>query len=55
LRYLAFRAWLRLDRSPWWIVPAIASLCLFAFLLTLVDAEPAGRTYRSLLTAPRPN
>jgi small multidrug resistance family-3 protein len=41
----AFWAWLRLDRSMWWLVPGIASLCLFAYLLTLVDAEHAGRTY----------
>ena len=41
----AFWAWLRLDRSPWWLVPGIASLCLFAYLLTLIDAEHAGRTY----------
>jgi small multidrug resistance family-3 protein len=41
----AFWAWLRLDRSPWWLVPGIASLCLFAYLLTLVEAEHAGRTY----------
>lgn len=41
----AFWAWLRLDKSPWWLVPGIASLCLFAYLLTLVDVEHAGRTY----------
>lgn len=41
----AFWAWLRLDRSPWWLAPGIGSLCLFAYLLTLVDAEHAGRTY----------
>lgn len=41
----AFWAWLRLDRSPLWLVPGIASLCLFAYLLTLVAAEHAGRTY----------
>jgi small multidrug resistance family-3 protein len=41
----AFWAWLRLDRSPWWLVPGIASLCLFAYLLTLVEAENAGRAY----------
>jgi small multidrug resistance family-3 protein len=41
----AFWAWLRLDKSPLWLVPGIASLCLFAWLLTLVDAEHAGRTY----------
>jgi small multidrug resistance family-3 protein len=41
----AFWAWLRLDRSIWWIVPGLASLALFAFLLTLVEAGAAGRTY----------
>lgn len=41
----AFWAWLRLDKSPLWVVPGIASLCLFAYLLTLVDAEHAGRAY----------
>ncbi|MCC2980230.1 YnfA family protein [Sphingomonas sp. IC4-52] len=41
----SFWAWLRLDRSPWWIVPGTASLCLFAYLLTLVDADHAGRAY----------
>jgi small multidrug resistance family-3 protein len=41
----AFWAWLRLDKSPWWAIPGIASLCLFAYLLTLVDADHAGRTY----------
>lgn len=41
----AFWAWLRLDRSPWWMLPGMASLALFAVLLTLVDSEAAGRTY----------
>ncbi|SEJ29152.1 small multidrug resistance family-3 protein [Sphingomonas sp. OV641] len=41
----SFWAWLRLDRSPWWLVPGVAALCLFAYLLTLVDADHAGRTY----------
>ena len=41
----AFWAWLRLDRSPLWLLPGIASLCVFAWLLTLVDAEHAGRAY----------
>lgn len=41
----AFWAWLRLDRSPWWLVPGVVSLCVFAYLLTLVEAEHAGRTY----------
>ncbi|MBB3649181.1 small multidrug resistance family-3 protein [Rhizobium sp. BK619] len=41
----AFWAWLRLDKSPWWLAPGMASLALFAYLLTLVDSEAAGRTY----------
>lgn len=41
----AFWMWLRLDRSVLWIVPGMASLALFAFLLTLVDAPLAGRTF----------
>lgn len=41
----AFWAWLRLDKSVWWLLPGIASLCLFAYLLTLINAEHAGRTY----------
>ena len=41
----AFWAWLRLDKSVWWLVPGSAALWLFAYLLTLVDAEHAGRTY----------
>ena len=41
----AFWVWMRLDRSPLWLVPGVASLCLFAWLLTLVDAEYAGRSY----------
>lgn len=41
----AFWAWLRLGASPWWLVPGMASLALFAFLLTLVDVDFAGRAY----------
>jgi small multidrug resistance family-3 protein len=41
----AFWAWLRLGKTAWWLAPGIASLCLFAYLLTLVDAEHAGRSY----------
>jgi len=39
----AFWAWLRFDKSPWWLVPGVGSLCLFASLLTLIDVEHAGR------------
>lgn len=41
----AFWAWWRLDRSPLWLAPGLASLMLFAWLLTLVDSDAAGRTY----------
>lgn len=41
----AFWAWLRLDKSIWWLVPGMAALAVFAYLLTLVEAEHAGRAY----------
>ncbi|ODP36094.1 hypothetical protein BFL28_07825 [Sphingomonas turrisvirgatae] len=41
----AFWAWLRLDKSPLWLVPGLASLIAFAWLLTLVDSGHAGRAY----------
>ena len=43
----AFWAWLRLHRSPLWLLPGMGSLALFAFLLTRVDSEAAGRAYAS--------
>ena len=41
----AFWAWLRLDKPVWWIAPGMLALALFAYLLTLIEAEYAGRTY----------
>lgn len=41
----SFWAWLRMDRSPWWLAPGCASLVLFAYALTLVEASDAGRAY----------
>ena len=41
----AFWARLRLGKSALWLIPGIASLALFAFLLTRVDAVFAGRAY----------
>lgn len=41
----AFWAWLRMDRSAWWLVPGGGSLLAFACLLTLVDTSQAGRAY----------
>lgn len=40
-----FWAWLKLGKSPLWLVPGVLSLCLFAYLLTLIDADHAGRAY----------
>src|SRR5690606_6578139 len=41
----AFWAWLRLGASPLWLIPGVACLITFAWLLTLPDVELAGRTY----------
>ena len=41
----AFWAWLKLDRSPWWLVPGVLSLIAFAGLLTLVPTDAAGRAF----------
>ncbi|ETR75483.1 membrane protein [Afipia sp. P52-10] len=41
----AFWAWLRLDKPVWWLIPGVASLVLFAYLLTLVESAAAGRAY----------
>lgn len=41
----AFWAWLRLGRSAAWVVPGLACLAGFAWLLTRIDAEYAGRAY----------
>ena len=38
-------AWLRGGASAWWLAPGMASLALFAWLLTLSPAEHAGRAY----------
>ena len=41
----AFWAWLRLGRTMLWVAPGMLSLALFAFLLTRVQADFAGRAY----------
>lgn len=38
-------AWWRLDKSIVWLLPGVASLILFAWLLSLSDADYAGRAY----------
>lgn len=41
----AFWAWVRQGASPAWLVPGVAALIGFAWLLTKIDAEFAGRAY----------
>ena len=41
----AFWAWWRLEKSVLWLIPGVASLVLFAWLLTLADTSAAGRAY----------
>lgn len=41
----AFWAWLRLGKPGWVLIPGMVSLLLFAWLLTLVESEAAGRAY----------
>ncbi|MET0907546.1 MAG: YnfA family protein [Bradyrhizobiaceae bacterium] len=41
----AFWAWLRLGKPVWLVIPGVASLVLFAWLLTQIESEAAGRAY----------
>jgi small multidrug resistance family-3 protein len=41
----SFWAWIKLEKTPLWIVPGVVSLCLFAYLLTFVESDYAGRAY----------
>ncbi|MCZ6742811.1 MAG: YnfA family protein [Alphaproteobacteria bacterium] len=41
----AFWAWLRLGKSALWVLPGMAALALFAYLLTRIDAAYAGRAF----------
>lgn len=41
----AFWVWARGDKSALWLVPGLASLALFAFLLTRMDSAFAGRAF----------
>ena len=38
-------AWARNGASAWWLLPAAAGLALFAALLTLAEADAAGRAF----------
>lgn len=41
----AFWAWLRMHKSPLWLIPGMVALVLFALALTRVEMSHAGRTY----------
>jgi small multidrug resistance family-3 protein len=41
----AFWAWLRMGRSAWWVAPGLLCLVGFAWLLTRIDTDHAGRAY----------
>lgn len=41
----AFWSFFRRHKSAFWLLPGLGSLILFAFLLTLVDSNAAGRVY----------
>jgi len=41
----AFWAWLRLGRSALWAIPGVVALIAFAYLLTRVEAQFAGRAF----------
>lgn len=41
----AFWAWVRQGASALWLVPGVAALVAFAWLLTRIDTEFAGRAY----------
>lgn len=41
----AFWAWWRMEKSALWLLPGMASLALFGWLLAQVPTEAAGRAY----------
>jgi small multidrug resistance family-3 protein len=41
----AFWVWLRLHKSPLWVLPGLLSLIVFALSLTRIDTANAGRAY----------
>ena len=41
----AFWAWLRRDRTSWWVAAGVPCLVLFALCLTRIDAAFAGRAF----------
>ncbi|WP_158047586.1 YnfA family protein [Skermanella pratensis] len=41
----SFWAWARLGKTALWLLPGMASLAAFAWILTRIDADFAGRAY----------
>ncbi|MBA2125033.1 YnfA family protein [Hyphomicrobium methylovorum] len=41
----AFWIWARENASGWWMLPGVACLIGFAYLLTQIDVSHAGRAY----------
>ncbi|MCZ7908600.1 YnfA family protein [Agrobacterium leguminum] len=41
----SFWAWLKLGKTVWILLPGMVALAAFAWLLTLVPTEAAGRAY----------
>ena len=41
----AFWLYFRAEKTPWWIALGVISLILFAYILTKIDVEHAGRVY----------
>lgn len=41
----AFWVWVRQGKSILWLMPGVASLMLFAYLLTLAPSDHVGRAY----------
>ena len=41
----AFWLYFRLEKTSWWIALGVISLILFAYILTKIDVEYAGRVY----------
>ena len=41
----SFWAWLKMGKPFWLVLPGLASLAAFAWLLTLIPSDAAGRAY----------
>lgn len=41
----SFWAWMRLGKSILWLIPGTLSLWIFAYLLTFIESDYAGRAY----------